>query len=300
MLAVLTAQRLAPGTHGDLPRWVAALAAMPRPGPGQAVLDAPAVGVEGEIGAVDRARLRDVLMALHPWRKGPFRLHGVEIDSEWRSDWKWDRLTPHLSPLAGRRVLDVGCGNGYHCWRALGAGADLALGIDPTRLYVMQFLAVSALIGSTGLAVLPLALEDLPADMTGFDTVFSMGVLYHRRSPLDHLRGLRRLLRPCGELVLETLAVERAAGEVLVPGGRYARMGNVWSIPAVATLVAWLAGCGFRRVRVVDVTPTITAEQRSTEWMRFESLAQALDSGDPGRTVEGLPAPLRAVVVASA
>ena len=148
-------------------------------------------------------------------------------------------------------------------------------------------------------AVLPLALEDLPGEMTGFDTVLSMGVLYHRRSPQDHLRVLRRLLRPGGELVVETLVIGGADGDVLVPAGRYARMRNVWTVPGLATLESWIADCGFHAVRVVDVTITTTAEQRSTDWMRFESLAQALDPKDPGRTVEGLPAPRRAVVLAT-
>ena len=298
-LARLTEQRLEPTAHGDLPRWFSALAAMPRPTPGQVVLDAPAVGVSGMIGLEDRVRLRNALMELHPWRKGPFSLYGVEIDSEWRSDWKWDRLAPHLSPLAGRRVLDVGCGNGYHCWRALGVGAELVLGIDPSPLFVMQFLALAHLMDLPRTAVLPLALEDLPGEMTGFDTVLSMGVLYHRRSPQDHLRVLRRLLRPGGELVVETLVIGGADGDVLVPAGRYARMRNVWTVPGLATLESWIADCGFHAVRVVDVTITTTAEQRSTDWMRFESLAQALDPKDPGRTVEGLPAPRRAVVLAT-
>lgn len=299
VLAGLTVQRLDPVTHGDLPRWLAALEAMPRPTPDVVSLNAPAVGVAGVIDPQDQSRLREALMALHPWRKGPYRLHGVAIDSEWRSDWKWDRLAPYLSPLAGRRVLDVGCGNGYHAWRALGAGADLVLGIDPTLLSVMQFLAVAGLMGEPRVAVLPLALEDLPPGMTGFDTVLSMGVLYHRRAPLDHLRRLHRLLRPDGELVLETLVIEGPAGQVLVPAGRYARMRNVWSIPTPATLETWVADCGYREVRVVDVTATTGSEQRRTDWMRFESLPDALDPVDPGRTLEGLPAPRRALVVAS-
>ena len=301
-LEALTAQRLDPSSHGDLPRWWAALKSLPRPAPGRVVLDAAAVGVVGDLDPADQARLRAALMALHPWRKGPYQFYGVGIDSEWRSDWKWDRLAPHLTPLAGRRVLDVGCGNGYHAWRALGAGARFALGIDPTRLYVMQFLAVAALVGETGVAVLPLALEDLPGALPGyrpgFDTLFSMGVLYHRRAPLDHLRALHRLLRPGGELVLETLVVEGPG--VLVPDGRYARMRNVWSIPGPEALLAWVADAGFRGARLVDVTVTGTAEQRSTEWMRFESLAAALDPEEPSRTVEGLPAPRRGLVIAEA
>jgi tRNA (mo5U34)-methyltransferase len=298
-LAKLTAQRLDRSAHGDLPRWSAALAAIPSLPQGHTVLDAPAVGAAGLIGSADRSRLRDALMALHPWRKGPFSLYGVEIDSEWRSDWKWQRIAPHLAPLSGCRVLDVGCGNGYHCWRALGAGAELVLGIDPGLLYVVQFLAVAGLINDARVGVLPLALEDLPVDLSGFDTILSMGVLYHRRSPREHLQALHRLLRPGGELVLETLVVDGGFGEVLVPGGRYARMRNVWSIPSTPTLEGWMTDCGFRSVRVVDVTATTPGEQRSTAWMRFESLDQALDPRDRARTVEGLPAPQRAVVLAS-
>jgi tRNA (mo5U34)-methyltransferase len=298
----LLAARLDPQAHGDLPRWWDALAALPEIRAGTVALDAPCVGAGSDpppdAGVSDA--LRSALMALHPWRKGPFRLHGVHIDSEWRSDWKWDRLAGHIAPLAGRTVLDVGCGNGYHCWRMAGSGARVVLGIDPTILYAMQFLAVARYLSLPNVAVLPLALEDLPGGMTGFDTVFSMGVLYHRRSPVDHLLALRRLLRPGGELVLETLVLDGEGDRVLVPAGRYARMRNVWFIPTPKALAVWLGRCGFRRVRVPDVSATSTEEQRSTDWMRFESLRECLDPQDPTRTVEGDPAPRRGILVAEA
>ncbi len=54
---------------------------------------------------------------------------------------------------------------------------------------------------------------------------------------------------------------------------------------------------GFTDVRCVDVSHTTVEEQRSTEWMRFQSLGDFLDPSDPTRTVEGLPAPMRAVIV---
>ena len=288
--------------HGDLPRWRSAVARLPELAPARVELDAACVGATGDQPLDERAReaLRAPLMELHPWRKGPFCLHGIRIDTEWRSDWKWNRLADAVAPLAGRSVLDVGCGNGYHCWRMAGAGARLVLGIDPTMLYVMQFLAVQGFLRIPQVTVLPLALEDLPRGMTGFDTVFSMGVLYHRRSPIDHLLHLRGLLRPGGELVLETLVIEERGDRVLVPPGRYARMRNVWFIPTPSALVTWLGRCGFRDARVVDVNTTTTREQRSTEWMRFESLAECLDPEDPTRTREGHPAPRRAIVFAEA
>jgi tRNA (mo5U34)-methyltransferase len=74
-------------------------------------------------------------------------------------------------------------------------------------------------------------------------------------------------------------------------------MRNVWTIPTPALLADWLAQAGFDDVRVVDVTPTTTGEQHATDWMRFESLADAL-APDGKTTVEGLPAPVRAVAVA--
>ena len=300
-LAERTALRLGTQAHGDLPRWEQALARLPDLPSGRARLDRPCVGVEGA-GPLDAhlgRSLTEALMALHPWRKGPFCIHGTRIDTEWRSDLKWDRVAGAIAPLVDRLVLDVGCGNGYYGWRMLGAGARLVLGIDPTLLFVLQWLALDRYLARHDLAVLPLGIEDLPDDLTGFDTVFSMGVLYHRRSPIDHLMDLRRLLRPGGELVLETLVLDGEGERLLVPPGRYAAMRNVWFIPSVDALAVWLGRCGFTGIRVVDVTRTGPQEQRSTDWMRFRSLPDHLDPADSSRTIEGHPAPVRAVLIAN-
>ncbi|MEW5824051.1 MAG: tRNA 5-methoxyuridine(34)/uridine 5-oxyacetic acid(34) synthase CmoB [Pseudomonadota bacterium] len=293
-------EALAPGRHGHLPHWRAALEGLPEPVSCETRLNAAAVTVDcPALDGPARAALEAGLRALMPWRKGPFELCGLRIDTEWRSDMKWARVAPHLSPLAGRRVLDVGCGSGYHLWRMLGAGAALAVGIDPTSLFVLQFAAVRHLAGPAPAAVLPFTLEELPR-LPVFDTVFSMGVLYHRRSPLDHLRELRECLRPGGELVLETLVVEGDVRTVLMPEDRYAMMRNVWFIPSPAALLRWLDRLGFVDARVVDLTPTTVEEQRATDWGLGQSLADFLDPSDPSRTVEGYPAPLRATFIARA
>ncbi len=291
------AQGLSSARHGDLPRWLAALESLPRLEVTEIRLDGPRVSARGAAAPepATAAALREALMGLHPWRKGPFELFGIHLDTEWRSDWKWERLLPALQPLAGRRVLDVGCGSGYHCWRMRGAGAGEVIGIDPTPLFVIQFWALQYYLRQPEVWVLPLAMEDVPPELRAFDTVFSMGVLYHRRSPLDHLLELRDCLRPGGQLLLETLVIDGGPGATLVPEGRYARMGNVWFLPSCDTLLGWLRKVGFERPELVDVSVTTTAEQRSTDWMRFHSLADFLDPADHSRTVEGHPAPVRAV-----
>ena len=292
--------------HGELNAWLAAVAGLPLIATRHLGLAGRAVtvGDRAEATGAERERIRRGLQALHPWRKGPFDLFGVGVDAEWRSDLKWARVAPHLAPLAGRRVLDVGCGNGYYGWRLCGAGAGAVVGIDPNQRSWAQYLAVRRLLsgapqGPPAFQMLPLSLEDLPAGRADFDTVLSMGVIYHRRDPAAHLGRLRALLRPGGQLVLECLVVTDRATPLLLPGGRYAKMRNVWSIPSPARLARWVEDAGFRDARVVDVTRTTVAEQRRTEWMRFESLADFLDPADPSRTLEGHPAPVRAACVAT-
>ncbi len=299
----ITAQgSLAEHPHGERQRWLDALDTLPALSADTVTLDAAVVGADRGQPLDDdlRAQLVGALRSLMPWRKGPFSLFGVDIDTEWRSDLKWARLADAIAPLAGRAVLDVGCGSGYHAWRMAGAGAATVLGLEPMLLYVVQFLALRRYLGDHRAWVLPARLEQLPADRHAFDTVFSMGVLYHQRSPFDHLRQLRGALRAGGQLVLETLVVEGGDDTVLVPAGRYARMGNTWFLPSTAALVRWLARMKFSAIEVVDVSVTTQAEQRATDWMPFESLADALDLHDPSRTVEGYPAPRRAIVIATA
>jgi len=244
-----------------------------------------------------RNEVRDLLLQLKPWRKGPFSIHGIDVDSEWRSNLKWDRLENEVAPLADRRVLDVGCGNGYYGFRMTGGGAQLVVGIDPMLLFVFQFMTLNHFLAVPSVVVLPLRLNELPDSRNYFDTTFSMGVLYHQREPLEHLAALRTTLRAGGELVLETLILPGSESIVREPGGRYARMRNVWHLPTATALEDWLREVGFRDIRLVDVTATTVLEQRSTEWMPFESLAEALDPDDPGRTIEELPAPTRALFI---
>jgi tRNA (mo5U34)-methyltransferase len=126
-----------------------------------------------------------------------------------------------------------------------------------------------------------------------------MGVLYHRRSPLDHLLELKGCLRPGGQLILETLIVAGVEDTVFMPRGRYAKMRNVWFLPSVAAMLLWLQRCGFKEIACVDTTRTTIEEQRRTAWMTFESLADYLDRKNPDMTIEGYPAPLRAIFIAT-
>lgn len=281
--------------HGDYRRWRQVLEQLPAVG-----VVSPSFGdtvtVSGTLNDAEKHRLRVLLQELQPWRKGPFALFDVHIDSEWRSDFKWRRVVPHVD-LGGHRVLDIGCGNGYFGWRMLAAGARWVIGIDPTVLFCMQHHAINHFVQSDDNWVLPLAFEDLTDAYGGgcFDTVFSMGVIYHRREPLEHLEHIRRCLVPGGRVVLESLVVVDPPS--LTPK-RYARMRNVWHVPTPQALCQWLRQSGFIDADILDITPTTRDEQRSTDWMHFESLQESLDAENPQMTVEGYPAPTRCLITA--
>lgn len=298
--------------YAHAPAYQASVARLPTISAASVDLNSAAITINAALSDSERKQTLALLKQLMPWRKGPFQIGSNElnneasqsifIDTEWHSDWKWDRVAPHLSLLKGRRVLDVGGGSGYHGWRMAGAGAETVIIVDPSCLFYHQFMAIRHFIGASDdyrTHYIPVPLEALPAHSQLFDTVFSMGVLYHRQSPFEHLHQLRGQLVKGGELVLETLVIDGDENTVLVPHDRYAQMNNVYFLPSVAALIGWLEKVGFSNVRCVDLDVTSTDEQRATEWMTYQSLSDFLDPDDKTKTIEGYPAPKRATLIAN-
>ncbi len=296
----IAAQRWQHPEHGDFARWRDAVRVLPAHAARHTALhaDRPVIGADSELSDPQHARLRKSLQTLIPWRKGPFSVCGVQIDAEWRSGMKWNRILPHISGLQGRQVLDVGCSNGYYLLRMTGQGTRFALGVEPSWLANWQFAALTHFLPEDFPAwMIPAPFEALPP--AAFDSVFSMGVLHHRRNPQEHLRQLRTQLRPGGELILETLiSTQTPASGILAIDGRYANMHNVWMLMHPDRILHQLEDAGFLTPRCADCSATTPEEQRTTDWMPFYSLQDALDPENPRLTKEGHPAPERAIFIA--
>lgn len=305
-------QRFSVDHHGSLSGWKEAYSQLPNvaarfdsQGDVVRVIESPeSVGLNAaetlsEDSAAGVSSIGQTLMRFHPWRKGPLELLGVGIDTEWRSCLKWNRFASHLN-FDRKLVLDVGCGNGYYGWKMLAAGASMVLGCEPFLLSVAQFEVFRKYWPEDERHfVVPLADVDLPRDIERFDITCSMGVLYHRPNPIEHLQILGSTLKSGGQLLLETIVLESDERTLLVPEDRYAKMRNVWFIPSVSMLELWLRRTGFKEIQVLDVSKTTGSEQRRTDWMTFESLSDFLDPTDNSRTIEGYPSPVRAVILAT-
>jgi tRNA (mo5U34)-methyltransferase len=242
----------------------------------------------------EQEKITENLRGFKPWRKGPWRIGDVFVDTEWDSRIKWDRLGNTVD-LHNARILDIGCGNGYYAYRMYAAGAREIIGIDPGLAQVFQALLLQKISAPAPISVLPLGIEDMPESLPCFDTVFSMGVLYHRKSPVEHLQHIRNLLRPGGQLVLETLIVNDTYADVLIPEDRYAQMPNVWFVPSVKIIERWLRRLKYVDIALCDVSLTTEREQRKTDWVDSLSLSDFIYENT---TVEGYPRPKRAVITA--
>ena len=283
--------------NGNIPRWEKAIESINDQPQGSVQYATPYLKINSQ--NINKEKLESSLKQLVPWRKGPYQIGDLQLDSEWRGDMKWDRVISHIKPLKEKTVLDVGAGNGYFTYLMALSGAEIVLGIEPFLLFNYQFQAIRSLINNPPHAfVLPLKLEQMPNE-AAFDTVFSMGVLYHQKDHILHLQQLKNVMTMGGELILETLVIDAIHGEQIIPEDRYAKMRNVWCLPSTDTLHTWLEQAGFKNIKLVDVTKTTPEEQRATHWIgdNTQSLQDFLDPDDDNLTIEGLPAPKRAIFV---
>lgn len=278
--------------HGDFRRWyedIQTIHAYPK----KIQLNQPIILAQGE---TDTDALKALLENLKPWRKGHFSLFDIDLDSEWRSELKYQRLRDLKLDWHGLDVLDVGCGNGYYLMRMLGDGVRSVIGIDPSWHYFAQYLLLKRLLLCQNCAYFPITLDDY--GFSGlFDLTLSMGVFYHRRDPLGHLVQLRQTLKPKGKLVLETLTVAGDEHTVLLPSDRYAGMKNVYFLPSALWLEKALRRCGLKVLHISEPVLTTSNEQRKTQWIDTHSLADFLNA-EQTATIENLPLPQRQMFVA--
>ena len=291
-----TTSKLIAPIQGDYPRWFEAYKNLPAITNVVKFTNKNAITCGSESSDSIKIQVRRSYQQLIPWRKGPFDMFSSYIDSEWQSFMKWNRIENLIPDIQNKMILDVGSGNGYYLFRMMDKQPYLLMGIDPGLLQIMQFWSIEKYVQS-GACVLPLSIQQMPESLNCFDVVFSMGVLYHRKSPIHHLRELANCLNSNGHLVIETLVVDGDDSTCLLPKNRYAQMRNVWFLPSVAMLMIMLKRNGFKDIECIDVTTTTTEEQRTTEWMKFHSLEEFLNR-DQTKTIEGYDLPKRATVVA--
>ncbi|MEN8190571.1 MAG: tRNA 5-methoxyuridine(34)/uridine 5-oxyacetic acid(34) synthase CmoB [Thermodesulfobacteriota bacterium] len=255
--------------------------------------DVVTIGGSGELDETEQRKLEESLRAFMPWRKGPFSVFGIDIDAEWRSERKWQRLQNYLPELSGKVIADIGCSNGYYMFRMAPYRPKLVVGFEPSVQHYYCFRSLNNIAGLPFLHIDLLGVEHLALFPECFDVIFLMGIIYHRSSPVEVLRDILCSLKPGGSLILESQGLPGEEPLALFPEKTYAKVPGTYFVPTGPCLVNWMKRAGFKKVELFCSHPMSEAEQRRTSWMVFESYQDFIDKNDPSRTVEGYPAPLR-------
>ena len=242
------------------------------------------------------SQIEETARLMKPWRKGPFQLNALFIDSEWQSQIKYNLLEPHFD-LKDKVVGDIGCNNGYYLFRMLAQEPKKLIGFDPSAVYYSQFKFINHFIQSDIVYEL-LGVEHVEFYEHRFDTLFCLGVLYHRSDPVAMLKSLFKGLNKGGELILDTFMIDGEGEMCLTPRERYSKIPNIYFVPTVNALKNWCYRAGFESVEVLETMKTEPREQRKTEWIDTQSLEDFLDPEDDMKTVEGYPAPKRVYIKA--
>ncbi|OHE12448.1 MAG: tRNA 5-methoxyuridine(34)/uridine 5-oxyacetic acid(34) synthase CmoB [Sulfurimonas sp. RIFOXYB2_FULL_37_5] len=251
-----------------------------------------AVAISGDI--KNSLHVEHVARMMMPWRKGPFKLFETYIDSEWRSNIKYNLLRKHFN-LKDKRVADIGCNNGYYLFRMQEDMPKSLVGFDPSPLYKTQFDFINHFVKSDIVYEL-LGVEHLEFYEEKFDTVFCLGVLYHRSDPVGMLKSLYKGLDHKGEVILDTFYIEGEDEMCLCPLSSYSKIPNIYFVPTIKALKNWCLRAGFNSFEILETSTTNSDEQRKTSWIEGQSLEDFLDKDDNTKTVEGYPAPARVYV----
>ena len=243
---------------------------------------------------MDDEKLHQDAKALMPWRKGPFQIGNTFIDSEWQSQIKYNLLRPYFD-LKNKRVADIGCNNAYYMFRMLEDEPKLLVGFDPSPLYKTQFDFINHFVKSDIVYEL-LGVEHVEFYEEKFDTIFCLGVLYHRSDPVAMLKQLYKGLDTKGEVILDTFYIEGEDETCLCPESSYSKIPNIYFVPTIKALKNWCLRAGFHSFEVLQTSVTEANEQRKTEWIEGQSLEDFLDPNDSSKTIEGYPAPARVYV----
>ena len=121
--------------------------------------------------------------------------------------------------LTGKRVLDIGCADGYFSFVAERRGASEVIAIDYRLPTASGFSVAAGILGSRVRHVVA-NVYDLKVQTLGqFDFVIFCGLLYHLRNPLLAIDGVRALAKRDALVLVETHTIDASFREKLLAAG---------------------------------------------------------------------------------
>ena len=250
-------------------------------------------GSAEDLNEEEAERVGESLKAFLPWKKGPYEIFGHAIDSEWRSDIKWQRILPYLGEVKDTVVADIGCHNGYYMYHLRALGAKNVIGFEPMPINYFNHQLMQNIYPTPEISLELFGVEHVDLFPESFDLILCMGILYHHTDPIGLLRKMRIALKPKGRIMIDCQGISGDDCISLTPTNRYAGATGVWFLPTMSCLQNWIRRAGFSQQIPFYSAPLDSHEQRATPWANVKSLKDFLNPEDKTHTIEGHPAPWR-------
>ncbi len=165
---------------------------------------------------VDAAEVAKFSELAHRWWDQESEFKPLHQINPLRLSWIQETVS-----LAGKRVLDVGCGGGILSDAMARAGANV-LGIDMSAkaLGVAQLHALE--VQTQGIGFREITAEDLAAEQPGqFDVVTCMEMLEHVPDPASVVKACAKLVKPGGHVFFSTINRNPKAFMLAIVGAEY-------------------------------------------------------------------------------
>lgn len=107
--------------------------------------------------------------------------------------------------LSGKRILDIGCADGFYSIEFSRRGALEVVAVDPWRKHIERIAWLKEHFGLPNITPVVGGIEQMTVEEIGkFDVVFMLGLLYHLKDPLTGIEAVSKL---SNELYLESISI---------------------------------------------------------------------------------------------
>lgn len=228
--------------------------------------------MEEDMPATQTKDLRTLFDSLKPWHHLIY-VDGIPTKTEpaWGEPLDhpipfWGKIRPLLGAIEGKKVLDVGCNDGFFLFECRKLGASRVVGIEADQRFCNHAILINELLDLGGIEIKNISAYDITPDLGLFDITLLLGVFYHLKNPMAVIDKLSEITT---EMIIIETAIRNSQQDI--NNRKRGKLGNPlmefieqpyklsvydgalnWWAPNTECVCAMLRSSGFRNTEVIE------------------------------------------------